>query len=133
MASTNLQVKVPKLFLRVAAVESPVARTTYLPFQQLLHAVLGVVRPCPFPSHDASPARRPGAALHSTLTNRIHIFLHHGKPGGLPLRNLDPIIPSLLVPSRLTEFAPRHHRPSRHAPPSHGHYITLHVTMREKT
>lgn len=64
--------KVPKLLLRVTAVESPVPRATYLAFQQLLHTVLGVVRPSPFPSHDAAPARRPGTALHPNLTHGIH-------------------------------------------------------------
>lgn len=64
--------KVPKLLLRVTAVESPVPRATYLAFQQLLHTVLGVVRPSPFPSHDAAPAHRPGTALHPNLTHGIH-------------------------------------------------------------
>ncbi len=70
---THLQMEVPKLLLRISAIEGQVPRSTDLPLQKLPYAVLGLIRSRAFPCNHSPPRCRPWTTLHPHPVHRLHL------------------------------------------------------------
>jgi hypothetical protein len=95
---THLQMEVPKLLLRISAIEGQVLGSTDLPLQKLPYAVLGLIRSRPFPCNHLLPRCRPWTTLHPHPVHRVH----------LPPRP-NPLL--LLLPVNPPSFSLTHHPP----------------------
>jgi hypothetical protein len=70
---THLQMEVPKLLLRISAIEGQVPGSTDLPLQKLPYAVLGLIRSRPFPCNHSPPRCRPWTTLHPHPIHRVYL------------------------------------------------------------
>ncbi len=70
---THLQMEVPKLLLRISAIEGQVPGSTDLPLQKLPYAVLSLIRSRPFPCNHSPPRCRPWTTLHPHPVHRVHL------------------------------------------------------------